>query len=180
MMQVKTCAVALFASALTAGVLQAQATPASAKTVVPVAVSRNLTAADLSALRTELKSSKKQMTAENLRLTPDEATKFWPVYDEYAAELTKLKDARYALVAEYVNTYGKYTDAQAATFIQKWLDADVNEERLRAQYVPKVNKVLPGIKSATFFQIDRRLNMAISLQSASQLPILQLQSEIPK
>ena len=157
----------------------------SASGVTPVTAAtfksgRNMTAADLASLRTELKSSKKQITAETLKITPDEATKFWPIYDEYTTELSKLKDARYAMVAEYVNTFGKFTDAQAATFIQKWVDQDVAEDALRAKYVPRVTKVLPGIKSATFFQIDRRLNMAISLQIASQLPILQLQTEVPK
>jgi len=184
MMQVKTGAVAMLASTLAFGSLQAQTitqvSPVTPVTAASLKVSRNLTPADLASLRTELKASKKQMTAETLKITADEATRFWPIYDEYTTELSKLKDTRYALVAEYVNTFGKYTDAQAATFIQKWVDADVAEDALRAKYVPRVAKVLPGIKSATFFQIDRRLNMAISLQIASQLPILQLQSEVPK
>jgi len=175
-MKLTTCIAAALASSLALSAAHAQ-TPVTAASFKST---RNLTPADLSSLRTELKSSKKQITAETLRLTADEATKFWPVYDEYAAELTKLKDTRYALVAEYVNGFGKYTDAQAATFIQKWVDADVAEDQLRAKYVPRVAKVLPGIKSATFFQIDRRLNMAISLQIASQLPILQLQADVPK
>ena len=184
MKHVKTCAVAVFASTLALGSLQAQ-TITQSSGVTPITSAsmksgRNLTAADLASLRTELKSSKKQITAETLKITADEATKFWPIYDEYATELSKLKDTRYALVAEYVNTFGKYTDAQAATFIQKWVDADVAEEALRAKYVPRVAKVLPGIKTATFFQIDRRLNMAISLQIASQLPIMQLQTEVAK
>lgn len=183
-MKLTTIVAAALASSLAVGSANAQTVQATSPVTPVTAASmksgRNLTAADLSSLRTELKSSKKQITAETLKLTPDEATKFWPIYDEYAGELTKLKDTRYALVAEYVNTFGKYTDAQAATFIQKWVDQDVAEDALRAKYVPRVAKVLPGIKSATFFQIDRRLNMAISLQIASQLPILQLQTDIPK
>ena len=43
-------------------------------------------------LRAELRSSKKQAIAANLTLTDAEATKFWPVYDRYAADLTKIKD----------------------------------------------------------------------------------------
>jgi len=175
-MKMMTCVAAALASTLALSAAHAQ-TPVTAASFKST---RNLTAADLSALRTELKSSKKQITAETLKITADEATKFWPIYDEYTMELSKLKDIRYALVAEYVNNFGKYTDAQAATFIQKWVEADVAEDQLRAKYVPRVTKVLPGIKSATFFQIDRRLNMAISLQIASQLPILQLQADVPK
>ncbi len=177
-MNLKVYALALLAgSTLAFGSAHAQA---GAITSASMTSGRNLTADDLEALRTELRSSKKQITAETLQLTADEATKFWPVYDQYAAELSDLKDARYTLIAEYVNTFGKYTDATAANFISRWLQADLDEDRLRAAYLPQVAKVLPGIKSATFFQIDRRLNMAISLQVASQLPILQLQADRPR
>jgi hypothetical protein len=41
--------------------------------------------------------------------------------------------------------------------------------------VPIVNKVLPGTKAASFFQIDRRLSGLIDLQLASQIPLVQEQ-----
>jgi hypothetical protein len=33
--------------------------------------------------------------------------------------------------------------------------------------------VLPGIKTATFFQIDRRITSLIDLQLGSQIPLVQ-------
>ncbi len=137
---------------------------------------RPLTAADLESLRTELRSSRKQITAATLDLTDVEATKFWPVYDRFAAERTTIKDSQYALIAEYANTYGKYDDKKATDFITRWLDLDVRMAALRAKYVPIVGKALPGVKAATFFQIDRRVSMAIDLKIASMLPILQSQT----
>jgi hypothetical protein len=137
---------------------------------------RPLTAADLDEFRTQLRASRKQIVAQNLRLTPDEATRFWPVYDQYTADLIKIHDSLYQLIAEYANTYGKYDDQAATSFITRWLDIDVKTADLRARYVPLVGKVLPGIKATTFFQMDRRLAMAINLKIASQLPILQAQT----
>lgn len=136
---------------------------------------RPLTAADLEGLRAELRSSRKQIIASTLTMTDAEATRFWPVYDRYAADLTRIKDSQYQLIAEYANTYGKYDDKTAASFITRWLELDVKTTSLRAQYVPVVAQVLPGLKAASFFQIDRRLSMAIDLKIASMLPILQLQ-----
>ncbi|KQY35842.1 hypothetical protein ASD21_00695 [Caulobacter sp. Root1455] len=175
-MTLKTLAVVLL---LGAGATLAQA-PAHAQTAAPTAPmaapDKPLTAADLEGLRAELRSSKKQVTAATLTLTDAEATRFWPVYDQYAKELTVIKNNQYELIAEYVNTYGKYDDKGAANFIARWLDLDVKTTALRAKYVPIVGKVLPGIKAATFFQIDRRLALAIDLRIASSLPILQLQT----
>jgi len=37
--------------------------------------------------------------------------------------------------------------------------------------VPEVSQVLPGKKAATFFQLDRRINMMIDIQLSSQLPL---------
>lgn len=139
-----------------------------------------LTAADLEGLRDELRSSRKQIMAATLILTDTEATRFWPVYDRYAAERTTIKDDQYALLAEYVNKYGKYDDKGAMDFIGRWLEQDTHLATLRAKYVPLVGKVLPGVKAATFFQIDRRLSMAIDLKLASMLPILETQEQVSK
>ena len=152
-----------------------QAAPAAEALPTP---DKPLTAADLESMREELRSSRKQIIAATLTLSDAEATRFWPVYDRYAAERTKIKDDQYALVADYVNTYGKYDDKGAMDFIGRWLDQDTRLAALRAKYVPVVGKTLPGIKAATFFQIDRRLSMAIDLKLASMLPILQTQTQV--
>ena len=137
-----------------------------------------LTAQDLEALRTELRAARKQLMAQNLILTPEESTRFWPVYDRYQADLTKIKDDQYALIAEYANGFGSYDDAKATDFITRWLDLDVRTTALRARYVPIVGGVLPGVKATTFFQIDRRVSMMIDQRIASMLPVLQFQSQV--
>ena len=48
---------------------------------------------------------------------------------------------------------------------------EVQAQALRLKYVPVVSQVLPGRKAATFFQLDRRLNMIIDLQLFSQIPL---------
>src|SRR4051794_13117274 len=96
---------------LSASVISA---PVHAQTAAPpvtgAASERALTAADLEGLRAELRSSKKQITAQTLKITDAEATKFWPIYDQYTSEQMKINDERYALIAQYVNTFGKYSD----------------------------------------------------------------------
>ena len=137
-----------------------------------------LTAEDLETLRAELRATRKQIIAQNLTLTPDESTRFWPVYDQYQADLTKIKDDQYQLIAEYANTYGRYNDDGARDYITRWLDLDVRTTALRARYVPIVSGVLPGVKATTFFQMDRRISMIIDQRIASMLPVLQFQSQV--
>jgi Spy/CpxP family protein refolding chaperone len=130
---------------------------------------------DIKLLRQDIRSDKKQLVAANLTLTDAEATKFWPVYDQYAAEMTKIGDQRYALIKEYAQNFGSLTDAQAKSLIDRSLALDEAVAQLRIKYVPIVNAVLPGTKTATFFQIDRRISNLIDLQLATQIPLVQQQ-----
>ncbi len=137
--------------------------------------SPTVTDQDIQLLRQDIRSQRKQLVAANLTLTETEATKFWPVYDQYAAELTKIGDQKYALIKEYAQNFGSLTDAQATSLTNRSLALDQAIAQLRIKYVPIINKVLPGTKTATFFQIDRRLGTLIDMQLASQIPLVQEQ-----
>ena len=149
---------------------RAQATtPASAAS----ARSQQASEQDIQLLRQDIRSKKKQLIAANLDLTDVEATKFWPVYDQFAADLIKINDQKYALLKQYAEGWGTITDAQALDYIQRSLTIDEQIAQLRIKYVPIVNKVLPGKKTATFFQLERRITMMIDIQLASQIPLVQ-------
>jgi hypothetical protein len=137
--------------------------------------SQTVSEQDVQLLRQDLRSQKKQLIAANLTLTDPEATKFWPVYDQYAAEMTKIGDQKYALIKEYSQNFGSLTDAQAQSLLNRSLALDEAIAQLRIKYAPIVSKVLPGTKAATFFQIDRRLSGLIDLQISSQIPLVQEQ-----
>jgi len=126
-------------------------------------------------LRKDIRSIKKQLIAANLTLTDGEATKFWPMYEQYSVELGKINNTRASLIKEYANGYGTLTDEQADSLVRRWLDADIASAQLRQRYVPIVRKVLPGKKAATFFQLDRRISMMVDVQLTSQLPLVQSQ-----
>lgn len=130
---------------------------------------------NVSLLRQDIRAKKKSLIAANLTLTPDQATKFWPVYDQYTADLVKINDTKYALIKEYSETWGTMTDDQAVSLTKRSLDVDAQVTQLRLRYIPIFNKVVPGTTTATFFQIDRRIQAMIDLQLSSQLPLVQAQ-----
>ena len=127
---------------------------------------------DISLLRKNLRAEKKQIIAANVSLTEVEATKFWPVYDQYAAELAKHNDEFYTLIKEYAANQKTLTDAQAVDILKKWSDIQVRVAQTRQKYIPLVEKVIPGRKAALFFQIDRRLYALMDIQTTSAIPLL--------
>ena len=128
---------------------------------------------DVDLLRKDIRSQKKQIIAANLQLTDTEATKFWPIYDQYTAELVKVNDAKYGAIKEYAASYDTLTDEHALALTRNLLTVDQQVAQLRLKYVPIVSGVLPGKKTALFFQLDRRLVMLIDLQLASAIPLVQ-------
>ena len=127
---------------------------------------------DMELLRKDIRSEKKQIIAANLTLTDAEAQKFWPVYDQYTAELVKINDAKYGAIKEYATNYDTLTDDKAVALSKQIMGVDKSVAELRAKYVPIVNKVLSGKKTALFFQLDRRLVMLIDLQIAAAIPVV--------
>lgn len=127
----------------------------------------------------QIDSLRKRLVAANVTLTDAEATKFWPVYEQYSAELKKITDTKNALIKEYVDAYGTLTDEQADSLIRRWLDSDIAIFELRRKYLPIFRKVLNGKVTATFFQVEHRITAMIDLQLTSQLPLIQSQDELP-
>jgi Spy/CpxP family protein refolding chaperone len=127
---------------------------------------------DIQMLREDIRSQRKQLTAANMTLTPDEATKFWPIYDQYVGELSKVGDARWALIKQYADTYNTMTDVQANDFIKRSGAIDRQFSELRLKYVPIFEKAVSPKKTALWYQIDRRLALLIDLQLASVIPVV--------
>jgi len=127
---------------------------------------------DLQLMRKDLRSQKKQIVAANMDLTDTEAQKFWPVYDQYTAELTKINDSKAALYREYFESFSSMNDNQAETYIQKRAAVEKSITDLRIKYIPAFRKVLSGKQTARFFQIEWRLGVLIDMQLA-QAPLIE-------
>jgi hypothetical protein len=127
---------------------------------------------DLELIRRDLRNEKKKIIAMNVPLTATEATKFWPVYDQYAGDMTKVYDEFYAIIKDYATNQKSLTDDQAISMIKRWSDNQVRQAQTRQKYVPLIEKVIPGKKAALFFQIDRRLYALMDLQVASEVPLV--------
>src|SRR5690349_21677425 len=82
---------------------------------------------DLALLRRDLRGDKKKLIALNLPLTETEATKFWPVYDQYEGEMSKVYDEFYSIIKEYAANQKTLTDAQASSMINRWAGIQVQQ-----------------------------------------------------
>ena len=122
--------------------------------------------------RSDLRTGKAIILAENMPLTEEEGAEFWPLQREYQFELTKLNDVKLTLIQQYAATYEAMTDGQASDLAKKTFDLEQKKTDLKRKYFKKFVKVMPAKKAARFFQIDNQLNMAVDLQLAASLPLI--------
>lgn len=157
------CSVSMFGQAQ-----QPAGQPATAGAQQPTSVTEK----DVELLRQDLRDQRKQIVALNLPLTADEATKFWPVFDQYRNDAMKLNDIRWAVIKDYAAQYNTMTDAQAQDLMKREGAIDQQLLALRMKYVPTFEKVISAKKTALFYQIDRRVDLLINLQLSSMIPMV--------
>ena len=153
------CSVSMFAQA-------AQSAPAAS------AQPHDVTDQDIEMLRQDIRAQRKQITAQNMPLTADEATKFWPIFDQYRQAAIKPNDERWAVIKDYAANYNTMTDAQAQDYMKRANAVDEQLLALRMKYVPMFEKVISGKKTALWYQIDRRIDLLINLQLSSMIPMV--------
>jgi len=165
-----TLAVLSVATLLSSGRMLAQTVksqPTAATVVSP------LSDDDIQLFQKDVKSLRKQIIAANLDLTDNEAQQFWPIYNRYSAEMTKILDRKFAILDEYTRNYDTLTDEQADAYIQDRAAVEESILQLRLKYIPIFRKVLSGKTAALFTQLDWRLGLVMDLQLASQVPLIE-------
>jgi hypothetical protein len=123
-------------------------------------------------LRSDVRQQKTEMMGAVMQLSAGEAAKFWPIYSDYDAALTKVNDLRAANIQEYANSYSEMTDTKADELVQNALAYQKQRSELLAKYYGRVKQALGAVTAARFVQVENQLLLIIDLQIASSLPIV--------
>ena len=130
-------------------------------------------ASDMEILRDKIYADKKLIVAENMELTEEEAKGFWPVYQAYQDDLHKINDRMAKVINEYAVAYNKgaLLDKTARQLIDEAIEIDIDEAKLKKSYVPKLSKVLPGVKVARYLQIENKVRAIVRHELAAAIPL---------
>jgi hypothetical protein len=164
--------VGLGSAAMASGNTQSQtAKSQSAKTPASDAQKKNIQEY-IELMRSNVRDQKAEIMGAVMELNIDDSAKFWPIYSEYDAELSKLNDLRIQNIQEYARQYPQMTDEKADALIQKALEYQTLRGQLLAKYYLQVKQALGATTAARFIQVEHQLLLIIDLQIASSLPIV--------
>jgi len=122
-------------------------------------------------LRKDVRSQKSAVMSQVMLLDPDQAAKFWPIYRDYDAALSKLNDLRVANIKEFADSYNSLTDAKADELIHNAMSYQKQRAELLAQCYGKMKQALGGVTAARFLQVETQMLLIIDLQIDSSLPL---------
>ena len=105
---------------------------------------------DNSAGMHKIESIKTDYLSENMHLTSDEASKFWPLYSQYQQELTTVLHQKRQ---NMLNTQKNPQD-----IVDDNLDFDSKILSIKKHYKDEFSKVLPSDKLANLYKSERQFN----------------------
>jgi hypothetical protein len=123
-------------------------------------------------IRKDVQRQKSEIMRAVILLDAEDSAKFWPIYNEYDAELSKVNNLRSDNIQEYARTYLQMTDEKADELIKRALDFHKQRSELLARYYERMKEAVGAITAARFVQIENQLLMLIDLRIASELPIV--------
>jgi hypothetical protein len=123
----------------------------------------------------KLKADKKLIVSKYMELTESEAKNFWPVYEEYQADLQKIDQRLLSLLQSYAADYRNksLTDEKAQKLLDEWIAIENDDAKRRGSFVPKVMKALPAKKAARYLQIENEYRILLKYDLATTVPLVQ-------
>jgi Spy/CpxP family protein refolding chaperone len=129
--------------------------------------------ANLGILVDTIRANRKALVAANLKLTDEEAARFWPLYDKYQAELNAVQDRAVKVIQDYTASFQNLSNEQAMKLADEWLSAEGDRVKVRRTYLDEFAKVIPGKKVVRFYQIENKMDAVIRYELASVIPVVE-------
>jgi hypothetical protein len=123
-------------------------------------------------LKSDIKTNKKEIITETMGFTEQESQAFWPIYNEFEHELSKLADNRIANIKDFAANYDSLSDKKADELIKNSFNFLEDRLSLNKKYYDKFAKVLTPTVAAKYMQLEHQIQLVLDLSIAANLPLM--------
>ena len=128
-----------------------------------------------------IQADKRQVMLNTLALSPEQLTKFTPIYDEYQAEMKELMTAASKLNNRlFVADYGGMSDESSKAIRKDAFKLRHDRLALLEKYSDKLEKKLPSTKVFQFVQVENKIQALLDVAAAATIPIVTKTPNITK
>jgi hypothetical protein len=128
-------------------------------------------------LRADVKAERKGIITQLMQFDEADAAKFWPLFNQYDGELTKIGEGRTELIIDYAKNYENLTNEQADALMSKAFELEAQRAVLKKKYFDKMKTAISATEAAKFFLIENQMQHIIDLQISAELPTVQTASK---
>ena len=121
-------------------------------------------------VRANMQADRTAFITTGMNFNDKEGAAFWPIYQQYDYERSKVDDRRAAVLKQYAQKYPNLTNAEAKAMADQMLDCESRLAQLKKKYYKKFNKALPALTVTKFFQMERRIDLMMDIQVEAALP----------
>ena len=105
--------------------------------------------------REKIKTLKIAFFTERLNLTPEEASVFWPLYNEHESAKETLRESQREQLSARFNNLDGISEAEAQQALQQYLSMEEKEEELDKAFYLKIAEEFSAVRTLKLFQLIR-------------------------
>lgn len=117
---------------------------------------------------------RKAVIASNVEFSEEESKAFWPVYNEYRAEMKKVNVRLIAVIRKYAENYKNLSDAVAADIMAEAMDIENDHMIYKKLYVEDLLAILPTKKVVVLYQLENKIEAAVRYDLSLEIPLVAL------
>jgi hypothetical protein len=107
----------------------------------------------------------------NMDFTADESEAFWPVWKEYRTAASANSDRMLNLIRDFAENYNEIPAHKANELMTDYFSIKMQALVVKQQFGQKISQILPAQKAMRVIQIENKLDAAIDMQLASEIPL---------
>lgn len=122
-------------------------------------------------VRQSAHTDRKVMIMANVHFTADESDQFWPTWETYRADMAGNGDRLLALIKDFADHYDQMTDQKASELLTDSFSIKMQAISIKQGFSQKIAKFMPAKKVMRIIQIENKVDAAIDMQLASEIPL---------
>ena len=107
----------------------------------------------------------------NMNFTSDESAEFWPAWNGYRAAMAANADRMLAVIKNFAEHYKEMTDQKASELLADSFSIKMQSLVIKQQFAKDLKKFMPTQKILRIIQIENKLDAAIQMQLAAEIPL---------
>jgi hypothetical protein len=117
-------------------------------------------------------AAREEAVREAMSFSAAEEEVFWPLYQDYRAEMQTLQQREVDLAFAMVEAYQELSNAAANNLLDEWLSLTGSRNAVKRRYIARFREILEPRRAARFIQVDNKLDAIVAFDAAQTMPLV--------